>query len=60
MASYDQKVDFLTQEILKFIESSEIDLDNDDHMEIVSDYIYNTFRIKIATTPIRNRIKSLE
>jgi hypothetical protein len=60
MASYDHKVDFLTQEIVKFIESNEIDLDNDDHMKIVTDYIYDTFRIRIPKTPIRNRINNLK
>ena len=59
MADYDHKLDYLTEQIVKYITENEIDIDDDDHLDIVTDFIYNRFKIKMAREPIRNRIKKI-
>jgi len=59
MADYDQKLDYLTEQIVKYISENEIDIDNDDHLDIVRDFIYTRFKITITREPIRNRIKKI-
>jgi len=59
MANYKQKIDFLTQSIVKYIKENEINIDDDDHLDIVRDYIYNRFKITLDRKPIKDRIKKI-
>jgi len=60
MANYDQKLDYLTEQLVKYIEENQIDIDNDDHLDILRQYMVERFRINLTREPIRNRIKNLK
>ena len=59
MADYNERVGYLTQQLIKYVEENEIDLDNDDHLDILREYIYKNFKINITREPIKNRLKRL-
>ena len=59
MANFNQKVDFLTESIIKYVKENDLDVNNNDHIDILTDYIYNRFKIKIAAAPIKKRLKKL-
>ena len=59
MADYNERVGYLTQQLIKYVEENEINLDNDDHLDILREYIYENFRISITREPIKRRLKKL-
>ena len=55
MGTYNQKLGFITIQLVEFLKTNEINLDCDEDLDIISNYFEKNFRIKLSRAVLKNR-----